>query len=62
MERLMINVVHSRRVAAAADPINLLFFFIFILKVPRLCVMAKRGQEGREIHVLVSPTSPSPSH
>ena len=28
MESLIINVVHSR-VAAAADPINLLFFFPF---------------------------------
>jgi hypothetical protein len=51
-------------VAAAADPINLLFFFPFLfLTVPRLCVMAKRGQEVREIHALVvSPPSPSLSH
>lgn len=47
----MINVVRCRRVAAVTDPINLPFFFF---------VMAKRGQEGRQIHVIVSPPEPEP--
>jgi len=47
----MFNVVHSRRVAAAADPISLLFFSFFLFDCARLCKIAKRGQEGREIHV-----------
>jgi hypothetical protein len=57
----MINVVHSRRVAAAADPINLLFFFFhFYFESAQMVCNSQERTRGKGDPCTSKPTKPEP--